>query len=625
MAGYQAQLSHGFRVSIKRNETGQPLLDEKRNYQFNFIYYVRAPQFRVVVFKGGGGRAWVYKKFLQIIEENGLIDYVKEYGGSSAGSLFAALAAMPLKRTERETIVDELDFHKDILDDSLSAKIYHVVMSPLYLISKPLEWIARGLDWAAGHINKIRIGKIIGYPLQFIAGLFHFGSVITHPLLLAGAYNLFSKGGIYRGRHLQAYICNSIYQGTITCLERFLNNEDKLHKRSKAILALSHLPDLIASIKKDPITKTYKVELATKDITFEHFHQLSKIKGLGFKDIFLTATRCKETTAGRLKIFNYQTDPKRTVHQAVRMSMSAPLIYQTVHDNGIEYMDGGCVDNFPILHASKRHYRNRFENTYFKGQQGQDLDVIGVTVEYEKDLGFIFNPIKILTGWWEKFTDGFEKFLYNKICGMDIYQPNDAVKDIVKEKYSQRVLELYDHGIGFTETDIAKPRGHRILQIEEKRINDFLQAHNLELTHLACYDSLSLEKQPDKKTMSLKTQKKFLQFLTKESIPDSSIFNCDLTELPLDDLRNQLIHTLKENMNGNKALNCHYTSSTNQIIRHIQPEEKEFEEKIRKSCVERSKKMNTPLMLWGIPHDTGGLGFNTDPGPGYVPELRVSL
>lgn len=624
MEGYQQQLSHGFQVSIKRDDLGKPLLDEKEKYQFNFIYYVRAPKYRVVVFKGGGGRAWVYKKFLHIIEENGLIDYVKEYGGSSAGALFAALAAMPLKRIERERIIDELEFHKDILDDSRSAKLYHFVMSPLYIISKPLEWTARLLNWIAGQANKALIGKIIGYPLIFIASIFKFASIITHPLLCAGLYNLISKGGIYRGRQLQAYIRDSIYRGTITCLERFLNNEDKLHKRSKAILALSHLPDLIVSIKKDPRTKKYKVKLATKDITFEHFHQLAKIKGFGFKDIFLTATRCKETPEGRLKIFNHRSDPHRTIHQAVRMSMSAPLIFQSVHDNGTEYMDGGCADNFPILHASKRFYRNHFEENYLRGQEGQDLDILGVSVEYGKDLGLLFLPIKILTGWWEKFKDRFEKFVYNKICGMDIYQPNDIVKDILKKKYCQRVLELYDHSIGFTETDIEKPRGHRILQIEEKRINDFLQAHNLELTHIEHYDSLSLD-HANTKSMRLKTQKKFLRFLTNTKIPDSNIFTADLTELPLDELRNKLISTLNKNINGTKALNVNYvSSSTHHMIRNMQPEEKELEEKIRSRCAERSKIINTPVTLWGMPEDTGE-GLIPDTPLGYIPDLRVSF
>ena len=175
------QLTHGFQVSILRNEKGEALAHEKGNPEYKVSYYVRAPKFRVVVFKGGGGRAWVYKKFLQVIEENGSINYVQEYGGSSAGALFAALAAMPLKRIEREKIVDELNFHRDILDDSIYSKIYHVIMSPLYLVAKPFEWTSRIFSFLGNQLNKISFGKILGYPLNFIAGIFNFVSIFTHP------------------------------------------------------------------------------------------------------------------------------------------------------------------------------------------------------------------------------------------------------------------------------------------------------------------------------------------------------------------------------------------------------------------------------------------------------------
>lgn len=593
------QLTHGFQVSIQKDDKDQPILDAKGNHQFKVNFFVRAPKFRVVVFKGGGGRAWVYKKFLQVIEENGSIDYVKEYGGSSAGALFAALAAMPLKRMEREKIVDELNFHRDILDDSFFSKLYHFIMSPLYLVSKPFEWTSRLLGFLGNQFNKISFGKLIGFPLNFIAGIVNFIAIVTHPLTLAGIYNLFRKGGIYRGEHLQNYIRDSIYRGTITCIERFLNNEENPAKRNKALHALSRLDNLMVIRKKN--AKAYQVILKTKNITFEHFHQLSKIRGLGFKDIFLTATRCKD---GQLKVFNHETDPTRTVHQAVRMSMSAPLIYQTIHDQGEEYMDGGCADNFPMLYASKRNYRNDFEKTYLRGKDGQDLDILGVRVEYGKDLGLIFLPIKLFQSWWEKLTDRLEKFFYNTICGMDIYEPNDQVQQVIKEKYSQRVLDLYDHDIGFTETDIAKPRGHRILQIEEKRINDFLQAHNLELTHMECFNSLE--------NMPLKMQRKFMHFLMKESIADDDIFTADMSDLPLEELRNNLIYQLRENTKGKAAPNCFYQGSTKNIIQDISPDEKSFETSLR-DHYKKEHATKTAEPFWGIVEDTGeGLGFDLE-------------
>lgn len=562
----QAVVPHGFKIHLVKDADGNPIKNADGNYQLNFTYYVRAPKFRVVVFKGGGGRTWVYKKFLHIIEENGIINDVKEYGGSSAGALFAVLAAMPLEYQEREIIVDQLEFHKDILDDSFASKTYIVVTCPFYLVSKPLEWISKIFAKVAEKCNPYLLGKFIGWPLNIIAGIFCLVSTITHPQFAAGTYNLITKGGIYRGKKLQEYIRDSIYDNTKKCLERSLNNIDNIKTRLRVMTKLAKIPGLIQQIKTNPDTHITHLALLTKDITFAHFHHLSKIKDLGFKNIFLTATRCRDTPQGRLKIFNHISDAKRSIHQAVRMSMSAPIIYQTVSDNGMEYMDGGCADNFPILHASTRPYANRFEERFCRGQYNQDLDVVGVRVEYEKDLGILFEPIKIITHWWDKFTNALEKFIYNKLCGMDIYESEEKVQNAIKEKYPLRVLQLYDHGVGFTEVGIESPRKDKIFECEEKRINRFLKAHNGELVHTEHYHSLSCT---NKYGMSNKTQKKFLKFLSKTSIPDSEIFLDDISNFPSDELRKELIHTLTINTKGTQIFTRKKKHEQDGSTRHI--------------------------------------------------------
>lgn len=526
----QSSCNHGFRISLEKDAHNNPIKDENGNYQCQFTFYVRAPRFRVIVFKGGGGRAWVYRKLLHIMEDNGSLHYIKEYGGSSAGALYAALAAIPMKAQEREFIIDELKFHRDILSNTRQAKLYKILTAPLYLISKPLEWIAKISDVTANFFNKISFGNILGWPLHFIAGLFKISSAITHPEFAAGIYNLFSKGGIYKGNNLQEYIRQSIYASTKKSLEQFLNNLDNISQKRRAINALKRIPYLIKTINEDP-NADIKIELCNKEITFEHFHLLSKIKGLGFRDIFLTGTRCREVFGkSRLRVFNYKNDPQKPVYRAVRISMSAPLIYQSVRDDdGMEYMDGGCADNFPMEHASERQYPTQFEKKYLRGQYKQDLDVLGVRVEYEKDLGILFEPIRILQGWWEKLTNTIEQFIYNKICGMDIYKTENDSRNIFKEKFSHRVLQLYDHGVGFTEVDIAAPRKHRILQIEEKRINDFMKAHRSELTHAETYTTLYKKKkeiaekknmskknlQPKNKLMNKEMQKKTIKIFTR--------------------------------------------------------------------------------------------------------------
>lgn len=550
--------SHGFKVSS--------LSDQKKHLYFT--YYVRAPQFRVIVFKGGGGRTWVYQKFLHMLEENGLIDNVKEYGGSSAGALFAVLAAMPLEHKERETIINNLKFHRDILDKSTASMIYRIITFPLYIISKPLGWIAYGFSYVAELCCKIKYGSLFSIPFSIISGIIKIAHVITHPHFLAGCYNLITKRGIYRGEELQKYICNALYRGTKKSIEHFINTIDDPDKKNWTInFLLKKMHNLISMVKINPKTQQAKVYLKTKDITFKHFHDLSAIKGLGFKEVFLTATRCNNSQKGRLKVFNYKKEPHKPIHLAIRMSMSAPFIYQSVRDRGVEYMDGGCANNFPIQHASKGHYANRCEARYLRGSHGQDLDVLGVRVEYEKDLGILHEPAQVITSKWEKFINNAQESIYNFLCGMDIYTPENISRQMIKEQYPLRVFQLYDHGVGFTEVDIATNRKDAILQCEEKRIKSFLKAHQSELTHVENYDSLSRAKLHDRNTMHLKRQKKFLHFLCNKKIPDEDIFSSEFSEERAAVCRKELIHALTVNLKGSRSRQARRTADNN-AIRH---------------------------------------------------------
>jgi NTE family protein len=89
------------------------------------------------------------------------------------------------------------------------------------------------------------------------------------------------------------------------------------------------------------------------DITFEELHQK------GFKDLYIPGTCLNKQ---KLIIFSYETYPKMKVKDAVRISMSIPLYFESVfidpdgkvihhpkQKEGLDVMvDGGFTGNFPI-------------------------------------------------------------------------------------------------------------------------------------------------------------------------------------------------------------------------------------------------------------------------------------
>lgn len=83
------------------------------------------------------------------------------------------------------------------------------------------------------------------------------------------------------------------------------------------------------------------------NITLAQLHAKCK------KSLHLT-TACLNT--GKLVVLNYATEPHLPLWKALRMTTSLPIMFAPVEHNGYLYVDGGCIDNFPMsLFPSKHH------------------------------------------------------------------------------------------------------------------------------------------------------------------------------------------------------------------------------------------------------------------------------
>jgi len=91
--------------------------------------------------------------------------------------------------------------------------------------------------------------------------------------------------------------------------------------------------------------KFLESKINKKDITFEELYKLTN------KKIIIIGTNL---TTGCEKIFSVDETPELSIIQALRISISVPLIFTPVLFNNELFVDGCLVNNFPINHCPKK-------------------------------------------------------------------------------------------------------------------------------------------------------------------------------------------------------------------------------------------------------------------------------
>ena len=87
------------------------------------------------------------------------------------------------------------------------------------------------------------------------------------------------------------------------------------------------------------IKRMIKFKKYNENITLEELYKLTKIK------LIITGSNLNKCEA---EYFSYENNPKMPLYLAIRISMSVPYYLQPIKYNNITYVDGGCLDNFPI-------------------------------------------------------------------------------------------------------------------------------------------------------------------------------------------------------------------------------------------------------------------------------------
>lgn len=203
-----------------------------------------------------------------------------------------------------------------------------------------------------------------------------------------------------------------------------------------------------------------KQDLAKKDITFKILEECRQaFPELGIKKIAFTGTNY---TDAKLEVFDFEKTPDMPIDLAVRISMSLPWFFQSVKYQGKEYMDGGCLNNYPMFIFNTPPYFESGMNRILTGQQGvfsQNLCTLGLRVDSLDEIHKILwesakkNSESTLVKFWKKLKNK----TVNNLVGVNVTDSSQQVDLETYDQYSQRTIQIPDLDYSTFKFNLGEP------------------------------------------------------------------------------------------------------------------------------------------------------------------------
>jgi NTE family protein len=159
-----------------------------------------------------------------------------------------------------------------------------------------------------------------------------------------------------------------------------------------------------------------------KDITLLELYKLNHKK-------FIVTATCLDTY--QVEYISYETYPNMKLTEAIRITASFPLYYQPYKYNNKTFIDGGCIDNYPII-----LFKDRLEEVIgfylqpvFKNNKLSNIKEYIVSVFEVLQKSFIDN---ILRGW---DTSTVNLYIDQNVLNFDIKL--EAKKELFKIGYTE--------------------------------------------------------------------------------------------------------------------------------------------------------------------------------------------
>ncbi len=105
------------------------------------------PQFRNLIFEGGGVKGIAYIGAMQVLSQRALLEDIRRVGGASAGAVNALIYALGYDIKAQHEILQSTDFN-DFMDDSFG-------------VIRDIRRLARNFGWYKGDLFSTWLGKLV--------------------------------------------------------------------------------------------------------------------------------------------------------------------------------------------------------------------------------------------------------------------------------------------------------------------------------------------------------------------------------------------------------------------------------------------------------------------------------
>lgn len=239
----------------------------------------------------------------------------------------------------------------------------------------------------------------------------------------------------------------------------YLNEGDKVLEHCRKI-SRHRVMELIKKFQNDHAGDPCKLDeldslhINAERATFQDLRNLARLlPDAGIKDLYIIAAKIPAhgNDTFEMKIFSAEHTPNVEIALVVRASVSIPKLFKPVKINGNKYVDGGCINNFPVDIFDSNAYKP--DNTYmFQGSNGQNFSTLGIKIDTRREVKELMHAPETDPTLKHKIKSK----MIDTVSGLPISHHYDLTHQRVRNHYSHRSCQLSDEGIKTTQFDLSE-------------------------------------------------------------------------------------------------------------------------------------------------------------------------